>query len=972
MANDNGNDNGDPFEYPTDEPTERGPEKGWEDVGLTAEQIKQRDEATKAVEEKRKADKKAHDEKKIQDGFDAAALAKRLEGLTEERDLQSQVNNLTVERLALIAKEAASYERLNKAIDVRRENLKATADEAKKVHKVANDAALKEVTSLEKRLLLQTAAMEKEKAAKKAAMESAIAEGEDAEEQRKNYERESNLLDQKIKKLKDSAAAANELGTAVGAAFKIDKAVNFTASVEKVGKAMSTSTGAMALFSKGFTSIATSLIDSMIGLVVSIVDAENAFRKITGASQEFAGSMMETWHATKRFGVSMEEATAAHADLYKSFTDFTMLAPEVRQELGDTIAVLSKFGISTQDAAKSVQMMTKAMGVIPGQADDMLLGLKDFAIGIGVAPAQMAADFANASSELAKFGDAGMKAFKGIAIQAKLTGMELPKLLALVAKFDTFEDAAKQAGMLNAALGGNFVNAMDLLMETDPAARFNMIRDAIKQTGLSFTDMSYYQRLFYTEALGLGDVSELAFIMSDRMDLLGDKTDESAQSMIESAEQALAFQSTTEQLKAALIEMVPILTPLVVKLRDMLKYAAENTETFKFWGKAILIWGTALKGASIIVSLLGAALATVSSPITATIAAFVGLAMALRFVIYWLFERTGSPTFYEGIKEFGGIFDGMAKAIDRAVAGLRRLAAAVKFTNFEFNKPGSPSFLEAVSDLMPKNFLEIEETVRKTSRAMMGLGGMVSWVNHKFNEKHSPSFLEGLAMVGEASKAGLITGATRSGEIGGAGAVAGAVGGSIVPVAGNMVGGVSAGTLGAVVGGATGFVEGFLGSVYDQLDESSREEARAKTYVGRAPEGFVASVSAPGYGATPGVAAPQRFTVPTNAAGNMMTRPTMQTFAGAAPQRFTVPTNAAGNMMTRPTMQTFAGAAPELNAAAIGTAIEKERSRAADSTPKTMYIQLDPSSTRAFLEGRITEVVVKRENAETRAAVMGV
>jgi len=193
-------------------------------------------------------------------------------------------------------------------------------------------------------------------------------------------------------------------------------------------------------------------------------------------------------------------------------------------------------------------------------------------------------------------------------------------------------------------------------------------------------------------------------------------------------------------------------------------------------------------------------------------------------------------------------------------------------------------------------------------------------------------------------KAGIVTGATRSGEIGGAGAVAGAVGGSIVPVAGNMVGGVSAGTLGAVVGGATGFVEGFLGSVYDQLDESSREEARAKTYVGRAPEGFVASVSAPGYGATPGVAAPQRFTVPTNAAGNMMTRQPLQTFAGAA---------------------------PELNAAAIGTAIEKERSRAADSTPKTMYIQLDPSSTRAFLEGRITEVVVKRENAETRTAVMG-
>ena len=38
-------------------------------------------------------------------------------------------------------------------------------------------------------------------------------------------------------------------------------------------------------------------------------------------------------------------------------------------------------------------------------------------------------------------------------------------------KFDTFEGAADQAGKLNAALGGNFVNAMDLMMATNPAER---------------------------------------------------------------------------------------------------------------------------------------------------------------------------------------------------------------------------------------------------------------------------------------------------------------------------------------------------------------------------------------------------------------------------------------------------------------------------------------------------------------------
>ena len=119
----------------------------------------------------------------------------------------------------------------------------------------------------------------------------------------------------------------------------------------------------------------------------------------------------------------------------------------------------------------------------------------------------MAADFANAGGQLAKFGDDGVRAFKDLAIVSKSTGLSIDKLLKITDKFDTFEGAAEQAGMLNAALGGNFVNAMDLMTTTDPVERFEMIQDAITNTGLSFNDMSYYQKKFYAEAAGLDDVN---------------------------------------------------------------------------------------------------------------------------------------------------------------------------------------------------------------------------------------------------------------------------------------------------------------------------------------------------------------------------------------------------------------------------------------------------------------------------------
>ena len=115
---------------------------------------------------------------------------------------------------------------------------------------------------------------------------------------------------------------------------------------------------------------------------------------------------------------------------------------------------------------------------------------------LGLAPAQLSAQFAQMGPQLAKFGLEGGKTFKELARLSKITGMEMGKILAVTNKFDTFEGAATQAGQLNAALGGNFVNAMDLMMATDPAERFNMIRDSILDTGLTFDTMSYYQKQF--------------------------------------------------------------------------------------------------------------------------------------------------------------------------------------------------------------------------------------------------------------------------------------------------------------------------------------------------------------------------------------------------------------------------------------------------------------------------------------------
>jgi len=341
-------------------------------------------------------------------------------------------------------------------------------------------------------------------------------------------------------------------------------AKDLSASLKEVGSGMMQAFGTAAI-----NEAIHGVVNNLINMAVSVMDAEAEFRKVTGANAEFARGMTETYESTKAYGVSVEEASKATQSLYQHYTDFTMISATSRKELQDTVAILAEFGISTEALAKGTQNATKMFGMNVEQVGEMHLEIKTFADELGVMPQVMAQEFANAGGQLAKFGDQGVKAFKDLQHAAKITGMEMNKILGITNKFDTFEGAAEQAGKLNAALGGNFVNAMDLMMATDPAERFNMIRDSILDTGLTFDDMSYYQKNFYKDALGLSDVGELALMLSGNMDTLGGATEMTAMQHQEAAEQALQFQSMTEKWQAAIAEATPVLIPLVDALTDL-------------------------------------------------------------------------------------------------------------------------------------------------------------------------------------------------------------------------------------------------------------------------------------------------------------------------------------------------------------------------------------------------------------------
>ena len=275
---------------------------------------------------------------------------------------------------------------------------------------------------------------------------------------------------------------------------------------------------------KGFGMLKKSVIDVMF----AVDNATHAFQRQTGMGEKYNAGMKQNYLETRRFGATMEDVSKQTQTLIGTVSDFSLESAQAGTRVAQTGVLLEKLGVQGEDFAKGIQNSMKMFGQSMMPGEQTARELLETSKALGIEPKKLAGDYAKMGGQLAKLGRDGPQAFKELARVSKITGMEMEKILAVTNKFDTFESAAEMTGKLNAALGGNFVNAMDMMMDTDPVSRFEKMRDAISQTGLTFDDMSYYQKQFYAESMGLSDVGDLALMMSGNMDMMSGATQKSA------------------------------------------------------------------------------------------------------------------------------------------------------------------------------------------------------------------------------------------------------------------------------------------------------------------------------------------------------------------------------------------------------------------------------------------------------------
>jgi len=386
-----------------------------------------------------------------------------------------------------------------------------------------------------------------------------------------------------ITKARESGISVSSMGTSLKAAGK--SVVQMAAKYGAMTVAMGTFLAVSAAVIAALAAIALAIGAAMI-LAKFTLELENSAReltKVTGLSKNFAHAMHQNAGELRAMGIEAKDINAAVTSLNATFTNFSMLSTSTAKKVTDTTAVLGKLGMSADDTSKGFQALTKGMGQTPDAAADTMVAMDALARDLGVSTSKIGADFAGAASHLQKLsGPEALQAFKQLSIVSKTTGIEVSRLLAITKEFDTFEGAATQAGKLNAALGGNFVNAMELMTATNPAERFEMIRDSILDSGLAFDEMSYYQKKFFADSMGMADVGELAMAMSGDFGALNSEIGKTQADYKAAAERAKSFQSVQDQLKNSFYQLMPVITPLLEKLNEFTdeftKFVKENKD----------------------------------------------------------------------------------------------------------------------------------------------------------------------------------------------------------------------------------------------------------------------------------------------------------------------------------------------------------------------------------------------------------
>ena len=260
------------------------------------------------------------------------------------------------------------------------------------------------------------------------------------------------------------------------------------------------------------------MVSSTADLFTEMDQSLAEFRRGTGLSPEFESSITDVRQEMVHLGATTRDIVDQFNMLAAANSAFVFQNARVRESLQKTTAAMAVAYDAEQEFAAAIGFSMTAMAESPKQAEKTALGLAKFAKDIKASPKEMMEDYASLGPRLAAWGKNATKVFKETAAAAKALNIESAALLDIAGQFDTFDEAAGHVGQLNAMLGGDYFDTVEMVNASE-SERIEMLMEGVRATGKSWDSLGRFERKAIATAAGITDMAEANKMFGQGLDV---------------------------------------------------------------------------------------------------------------------------------------------------------------------------------------------------------------------------------------------------------------------------------------------------------------------------------------------------------------------------------------------------------------------------------------------------------------------
>ena len=243
-----------------------------------------------------------------------------------------------------------------------------------------------------------------------------------------------------------------------------------------------------------------------------VIPATADFNKQIGGGGKEVGKLRSQMSATgaefQLLGKSFEEGAALVRDFseaYKSvFVD--------QKDLKTAKELVAVVGLTAEQAGQTALQFSKQEGSLDTLRKTFTEAEKG-AAAYGLPVNAVLRDLGNAPDVLTRFGTKNALEFAKATVKANSYGLSIQDVNAAFGEqFDSFEKSAQASANLNATLGTN-INSFELMLETDPTKRLEMLRKELVKNGQEWENLTVFEKNLITQNLGVSK-SQASLILS--------------------------------------------------------------------------------------------------------------------------------------------------------------------------------------------------------------------------------------------------------------------------------------------------------------------------------------------------------------------------------------------------------------------------------------------------------------------------